>query len=332
MSLPDPTALERLRYEQGQQLRSRDRRDQVAIEAQLRWWHNRAVHNAFGVAEGLAVEKQDDSIVVRPGLAYDCRGRELILQQRRTVPPPPASDDDAVTTFLLVVRYKESGEYPPRGELSGVCVPGGRVGMLFESPDFEWVAEKSWMPARGVPLASATVDDGELKLGASFVRPRARARAMPRIATGSTLPGATAWQAWRTTEGQGNDDPVHLGFEVLIDTTSAGFTETPCYFAWLRGSLWNQRKVVFIAAPLQHVTDTSRHGFTFRVMLPEMFVENADFDGASPPLANSERGNNWEAFPEFAVRKKLYVYWIGIQETPDLTAAYDGGGMSHGHS
>lgn len=320
MSLPDPIALERLRYEQGQQLRSNDRRDQVAIEAQLRWWHNRAMHHAFGVAEGLSVEKQDGSVVVRPGLAYDCRGRELILQRRRTIPTPPASDGGS-GFLLLVARYKESGEYPQRGDLSGVCVPGGQVEMLFESPAFEWLPEKTWTPERGVPLARATLADGILELGASFVRPRARARAMPRIATGSTLPGATAWRLWRTTEGQGTDDFVNLGFEVSIDATSAGFTETPCYFAWLRGSLWNQRIDMFIVAPFQHLTDASRHGFTFRVLLPDMPVENADLDGDARPRANRNQGTIRETFPQFAARKKLYVYWIGIQEAPGLTAA-----------
>src|SRR6516225_2672470 len=52
---PDARNLQRLRYWQGQMLRSRDFRDQLAIEGQLRCWHNRAMHNAFGVASGFKV-------------------------------------------------------------------------------------------------------------------------------------------------------------------------------------------------------------------------------------------------------------------------------------
>src|SRR5829696_1733644 len=88
MSLPDPIELQRLRFQQGQQLSSRDFRDQIGIEAQLRWWHNRSLHNAYGIASGFEVEQQDDSLLVHEGLAYDCRGRELILQQPRAIALP----------------------------------------------------------------------------------------------------------------------------------------------------------------------------------------------------------------------------------------------------
>jgi hypothetical protein len=49
MPRPEPVEIERLRYWQGQKLRSRDFRDQMEMAAQLRWWHNRALHQAFGV-------------------------------------------------------------------------------------------------------------------------------------------------------------------------------------------------------------------------------------------------------------------------------------------
>jgi hypothetical protein len=58
MMIREPLELQRLRYWQGQMLRSRDLRDQVATEAQLRWWHNRALHNVFGVASGFEVTRK----------------------------------------------------------------------------------------------------------------------------------------------------------------------------------------------------------------------------------------------------------------------------------
>src|SRR5918912_56411 len=85
MATPIQTEIERLRYWQGQKLGSRDFRDQALIEAQLRWWHNRALHNAFGVSRGLQVTRVPDAdaftaLSVARGLAYDCYGRELLLQ------------------------------------------------------------------------------------------------------------------------------------------------------------------------------------------------------------------------------------------------------------
>src|SRR5690606_23425466 len=52
-----PTRWERQRYWHGQLLRSTDLGDQLVQEAQLRWWHNRAIHNAYGVVAGLVVEE-----------------------------------------------------------------------------------------------------------------------------------------------------------------------------------------------------------------------------------------------------------------------------------
>jgi hypothetical protein len=331
MSLPDPIALERLRYEQGQQLRSRDRRDQVAIEAQLRWWHNRGVHNAFGVAEGLDVEPIDGvgAVEVRPGLAYDCRGRELILQRPRKVPLPPAREEGA-EDFLLVARYRESSDYPRRGDRAGVCVPGGRyASLLLESPRLEWIPKRAWTPEQGVPLAGVRLTGAGPEFVEGFVRPRARARARPLIATGSTLPGATAWQVWEEFPNGQQGRAELLGFQVEVDTSSAGFVETPCYFAWLRGSLWNQPPQVFVVAPFQHIANPSRNGFTFRLFLPAMSLARINVGGS---VLESNLSPETKFLP-FAERKRLYVYWIGIQEAPTLKAADgDKGGAKHGHS
>ena len=67
----------------GQKL-GRDFRDQLAREAQLRWWHNRALHKSFGVSHGFAVSAVIDAgefvaVSVTCGVAYDCFGRELTL-------------------------------------------------------------------------------------------------------------------------------------------------------------------------------------------------------------------------------------------------------------
>ena len=51
----DRLPFERLRYWQGQMLRSRDLNDQLALDMEMRSWHNRAIHEAFGIVKGLDV-------------------------------------------------------------------------------------------------------------------------------------------------------------------------------------------------------------------------------------------------------------------------------------
>src|SRR5439155_6053236 len=49
MASTEKRNLERVRYWQGQMLRSRDFNDIHATEEQRRWWHNRALHDAYGI-------------------------------------------------------------------------------------------------------------------------------------------------------------------------------------------------------------------------------------------------------------------------------------------
>src|SRR6266567_1684368 len=102
----DSTELQRLRYWQGQLLRSRDFNDQTAIDGQLRAWHNRALHNVFGVSTGLSVvplPPQGGALMalrVSPGVAYDCFGRLLILRAVREMPVPAAEPNAESLTLL----------------------------------------------------------------------------------------------------------------------------------------------------------------------------------------------------------------------------------------
>src|SRR5437879_8729158 len=111
--------LERLRYWHGQMLRSRDFRDQLAIDAQLRWWHNQAIHHAFGVAIGFEVRenKQQHSVLVEPGLAYDCFGREIVLSHNRLLAVPAATE-----SLTLLVRYKDTRSLPQRAGIGKSCL------------------------------------------------------------------------------------------------------------------------------------------------------------------------------------------------------------------
>ncbi len=316
MSRPDPVALERLRYSQGQQLRSRDRRDQVAIEAQLRAWHNRSMHNVFGVAEGLDVEFGTESVVVSRGLAYDARGRELILQ-RALVVSYPTNPSTAETAFLLVVRYKESSQFPNRDEFDGLCF-GRENGQLLDSPVISWQMEKGWLPEHGVPIARVFVSSSGVKPDAEdFVKRHARAIARARISTGETLPGHTSWELWSVPFAGSRVLP--LGFQVRIETGQAGFTQVPCYFAWLRRTT----QLAFddlIVAPFEHIVESPTvTSFTFRIWLPQLL-------GPGPVLGKKHMNMNFQTRND--LKQSMYVSWIGIQEEPGLFSTHVHGGKT----
>lgn len=314
MSLPDPIDLQRLRYQQGQQLRSRDRRDQVAIEAQLRAWHNRAMHNVFGVIEGLTVEFQPQSIVVQPGLAYDARGRELILQRRRTIGYPRTSTT-GTTTWLLVARFKETAEYPARDQFSMVCFDR-KDNQSLESPEFLWKQEQQWRPEMGVPIARITVSDGTVTPDQDFVLFRARGMSRGLIFSGESHQGNTTWEPWKPALLDGR---ISIGFQTKIDTSAAGFTQVPCYFASLQLAPLNPLEPPPFVVPIGHVAEEEINNFFFRIWFPQLFMPGEE--------DNQSFSINRE-FAKFNARSRYYVSWIGIQNRPSKHSTYDHGAQT----
>jgi hypothetical protein len=71
--------VKRLKYFNHQFLNEKDFQDEQAYHVFMRRLHNRTLHT-WGVVEGLTVEKRTDrEIVVRPGIALDREGREIVL-------------------------------------------------------------------------------------------------------------------------------------------------------------------------------------------------------------------------------------------------------------
>jgi len=299
MSKPDPVELQRLTYQAGQGLRSADRRDQVAIEAQLRAWHNRAKHNAYGVSEGMTVEVKATEAVIAPGLAYDVRGRELILQKPRRI-GFPKTDSVTATTWFLIARYKQTSEYPKRTEEDCNC--SGAASPFLETPEFLWKLKSEWHPQDGVPIASVIVEDGDVENNPAFVRPREHGLNRRRIATGATLAGSTEWQAW--------DLPLvvarlSLGVQVKVDTSQSGFTRPPCYFAWLERAA-DPLTVPRVLAPFCHISEESFDSFMFRAWLPLIRT--------LPPTGQGTFRKVNTNFAFLQARRQFYVSWIAIED------------------
>jgi hypothetical protein len=307
--------LERLRHLPGEDLRARDFRDQEAIEAQLRWWHNRALHGAYGVRSGLQAVPDPMpadlplAVVVQAGLAYDAFGRELVLpRETRIAVPADGPQAAAGGPRILYLRHVESadaaGGAPPepcrgpaaasageRPELCGDPAAGGTAELAWQP------ADRFWRPADGVPLCRLTADQGALAWDFSFSPPLVAPLAQPRFATGSTLLGGTAWTAAAPVVF-GHRDP-RPEFQVWVDTRAAGFTAPPCYFAWVQGRLNGERLPPIPV--VDHVGRTFLSGFYFHVrplLIPTTALEGAMVQQQSLlPLA----------------RRNLAVGWLGVQ-------------------
>jgi hypothetical protein len=332
MSTKRPFTLERFRYWQGQKLLGRDFRDQRSYEAQLRWWHNRALHNVFGIAYGLEVTQISEAgefshVNVNCGVAYDCFGRELILQTTRKIalPPDPPEGESA---FTLVVSYKEREECGKAKYEFSDC--SSSCSCRLEEPNFQWKVSRCFSFSDGVPLAQISYDPatkGSLPAAKRSARvinflPRlTRAFARPRIGRGATVAGDTAWDPWieSVLSFGGRRSEIQIGVQVTIDTSKAGFTQLPCYFAWLQGSLWDKTYIEFFPVPFSHIDSESPYQFRFRLWMPSIIsvlgsrLRYANID----PLAHvKERPPHGfpNEFLNFARRQELYVCWIGIQE------------------
>ena len=325
MTKPCGIEVERLRYWQGQKFLSRDLRDQVEYEAQLHWWHNRALHNTFGRRYGLVVTEvmRGGALIavnVGCGLAFDCYGRELILQEAREIELPPAGQRQV--PMVLLIRYKETKQFKAKRDLATVCSPARMV----ETADIYWKPEASVEIDDGAPLSRLIyrpiVGGGtQAVLDAQFMPHVSRPLARPRIESGATIAGDTRWEIWYETIA-GFRKATHqlpIGVQVTIDTSAAGFTETPCYAAWLQGELWTRSNVEFFPVPLTHIDKESATGFRFRMWMPMIIaligsrVRHANFN-AIASFSNQQSHGFETEFLNFARQQKLYVCWLGIGE------------------
>jgi hypothetical protein len=317
--------LERVQYWQGQMLRARDFLNLQAVEAQRRWWHNRAVHNAYGVAEGLscvlnAPLPDATGVMVRPGVAYDIYGRELILERSQYVALPANLPPDQVKTMTLLMRYKPPVRRPGEDDIREVCF-NASGSVIAGTAEFVWAMGDRLDPAEGVSIVAARFSKGRL-LGRdpSFIQAAPTPVSRPLLATGATVPGNTTWNPWYVLleVGPNSDLPPNLvGVETWIDTSAAGFQSVPCYFASLQGPRWNPQTRQLAPAILQSIAGESTTGFTFRVWLqlaaPPTFEAEVLREVIAAPDERFSFVNDPNQFPLFAQQQKLYVSWIGCQ-------------------
>jgi hypothetical protein len=309
MSHPEGRTLERFQYRQGQALRSEDFRALHGGAEQRRWWHNRALHAAYGVRDGFGTQAMPPigpttAIQVEPGIAYDAFGRELILERREVIRLPDGLPPQTLM-LTLGIRYRA-----PRNDRlrDAICwsesgsIAGGTVELFWKDSD-------RFVPSDGVSLGEVTATLNLLNNAHFFARNPgfrpvvSRAETRPILSTGATIPGNTPWQLLGPAQ-------FAIGVETRIDTSAAGFTDRPVYFAWLQGPIFDPKTGELVLAWLPSLADESVTGFTFRLVMrlpPRQLLAMV----AAP--SGRFRFVDPEDFPLYAREHGLYVNWIGCQ-------------------
>src|SRR5688572_8670581 len=105
--IPD---LSRVTFFDGERLAAADLNEAATVQRELRWLHNRSLHN-WGIALGFAVSgaKGDRQVQVQQGYALDCRGREIILTEtiNKAVPARAGDSQGKPITYYLVAAYPD---------------------------------------------------------------------------------------------------------------------------------------------------------------------------------------------------------------------------------
>lgn len=275
MSILDQTRfIERQQFFNGQRLFADDLQSLEAFNREMRWLHNKSLHQP-GIGNGFAVtgKKGDREVTIGPGYAIDREGHEIVLirDQVESVPPVASESDGSPVLFDLTVSYLDE-ELEEAEVRQGICNQHGAV-RLREEPVFCWVR----LDANGQPrepqqkleilagmrlvLARAEVLNCELYQDLSVAeRLNARPATLPYVCCGTSevkwqpltfapldpavifgaddLQGASLGQLISAfAQGLGFFPWVlPIGLSAVVDTSACGFLNTPCYSARIDGS------------------------------------------------------------------------------------------------
>jgi len=304
--------LERLRHRPGQMLRSADFNRALDLQAQRQWWHNRALHQSFGVVSGFELRTVWDngqqvvnpSSRVSPGLAYDGFGRELCLQSPARLPPVPRGGEPG-QAWMLLAAYAERDALPMADSV------GCR--RRIETPCLVWHPSRRVAASDGVPIAQVLVYSDRIVVDEAFQRPLQRPLARPRVGSGSTPLGKTDWRIRRT-----NEPTSVTTIELTIDTSSSGFMERPCYVATLRAPRpQSSFDLLWLIFP-RFVSDAGARSFVSSIMVPvytPWTVAPADWSA----MAQARSGSGWPAPSRWLelARQHVHLTWLGVEPPPN---------------
>jgi hypothetical protein len=273
---------DRVTWRSGQRLDARDLRDDHRRDGRLRQLHVRHLHDTWGIALGFEVTASSTldgfgragsaEIVVGPGYAVDGQGRDLLLAES-IQPSLPAVDG----RFVLTVAYREDSEFP---DSSGLPAPGIDNGLDLrqERVRFAWRTPEEVRFGPEVPLSQITIANGAMTGGLDFtVRRYTQPLLRPHIDMRVTEEGRSGWKDWL---GGPPEVRQELGLELEVDTSEAGFTGTPFYFAVVQGdfanrpegpplfepNLWPQGEATFSVDSMGFISTATAKKFIYRIL------------------------------------------------------------------
>src|SRR5262245_35464881 len=201
--LKETRFIERFQFFNGQRLFSSDLQGIEQFNREMRWLHNRSLHQP-GIGNGFAVtgKKGAREVTIGPGYAIDAEGREIVRTQDQVEPVQPVAgqDDGSPVLFDLTVSYPSDEDLETTETREGVCLPRGVI-RLKEEPVFCWVRldedgqpinddeKKAILSGMKIVLARAEVLNCKLNRDISTAqRISARPATQPYVCCGQTEP------------------------------------------------------------------------------------------------------------------------------------------------
>jgi hypothetical protein len=233
--------LERIAFFDGQRLLAADLDRLERSGRELRWLHNRSLHQP-GIGRGYAVAgaRAAREVTIDAGYAIDALGREIVLTEPCVEQVPPVADDGEGRPVLydLTVAYPDDEALEESETRVGVCATQGVVRRR-EAPVFCWVkldAERQPLD----PTLRRDVHDGlRLIVARAEVLDCRLNRPLSVAERRSARPAQQPWVASGRTEVEGWTVEVRSRLGIVlsrtVDTSNAGFRVRPTYFADILG-------------------------------------------------------------------------------------------------
>ena len=305
MSASDIPDLQRPAFFDGQRLASADLEAVQDYARELRWLHNRSLHD-WGIVLGLGVggEPGERGVSVQPGYALDSAGRELILSEAASLDLPAVQrGPDAEHRFYLTISYQEDAGLAASVSRTGVCAEGGAVRRP-ERARLRWQSvsdtdpQSRYQPGEDIVLAWVRIENCRIGKIERTQRREISPALQPYLVAGATPEGATDWSFWP-------NDNSWMGVQTSVDTSRAGFTSTPVYTAQLIGS-----RVGAQNAPIDgfsEIVSPTPTGFVLRVLMPRNLPLGGPLGG---PILNPD---GLVSLPALRNDLRWYVTWIGVE-------------------
>ncbi len=297
--MTDVPQLERVRYFPGELLTAGDLTAAADYDRQMRWLHNRSLHN-WGIGFGLDVlgDRGDTSVTVNPGYAIDIEGREIILAAPCQLPIPavPGGPAGDAAIYYVVANYvADADEATEERRDAAACGSTSGAVRLSNAPAIRWKTARQLVVGYDVVLGEVSIVNCVLAAAVSTnARRYARAKGATTLYAGEVAAQDAQWKGW--TQGATN-----LGFTLAVDTSLARFNTTPHYIAQIIGARVLDAPSL-IVAEFVSLSNQSRDGFTLQVALPAMA-------GGVNPAMISDPGSG----PGLLSQLNWRVGWIGVE-------------------